>query len=308
MPRVSVVLPVYNAENTLRAALESVLSQTYKDFEVVVCDDGSKDRSREIAAEALSVLEGDRWQMRVGERLGPGGARNAGIRAARGEFIAFLDDDDIWMGEKLAHCVRDLDRGPFDLVCHSEVWQDERGRRRVRRYRDLFDESREPVVSLLRNNPFSTSAVVVRRDRLLEAGLFDSSLPSAEDYDLWIRLVLLPDFRIGFIDEPLGTYSVREGSESSAIDRRVRALLEIGRRHRPALLAASNRGRLEYWIYLARIHFTTGLRYFRQRQRILGIRMLLKGFLMWPFRLDWLVLALKERMRPACMPPGPVKR
>jgi glycosyltransferase involved in cell wall biosynthesis len=297
-PRVSVVIPVYNAEDTLADALDSVLHQTYDDVEVIVCDDRSKDRSAQLAREALSAWAETRWRIEDAGGVGPGGARNMGIKAARGEYVAFLDDDDAWAPEKLALCVEELEGGALDLVCHSEVWKDEQGQKRVRRYRDLFDEKKKPVVSLFRNNPFSTSAVVVRRDRLLEAGLFDPALPSAEDYDLWIRLVLLPGFRVGFVDQPLGTYTLREGSESSSVDRRLTALLEIGRRYRSELLAASRWGRLEHWIFRARTLFTTGFRYFRQGRRAFGLGMAALGFLMWPFRVDWLILALKERVRP----------
>ncbi len=296
-PRVSVVMPMFNAEATVVRALEGALAQTYEHLEIVVCDDGSRDRSRDLARDTLSVWDEDCWQVRDSGGIGPGGARNQGILASRGEYIAFLDDDDLWAPEKLEACVRELDGGPFDLVCHAEVWEGEDGNRRVRRYRDLFDESKGLFVSLMRNNPFSTSAVVVRKKHLEEAGLFDESLPSAEDYDLWLRLALLPGFRVGFIDEPLGTYALRTGSESSAIDRRFAALMEIGRRYRPQLSLVAKRGELEYWIFRARTLFTTGIRYAQQGRRRLGIWMALKGFLMWPFRADWALLALKERLR-----------
>ena len=296
-PRVSVVIPVYNAEATLEATLRSVVDQTYRDFEIVICDDGSRDRSREMAREILAASPIVSWQILHLGGFGAGGTRNQGIAQCRGEFIAFLDDDDAWEPEKLALCVQALDRESLDLVCHAETWMDEKGRCSVRRYSDLFDRDQPAIVSLMRNNPFSTSAVVVRRDRLEQSGGFDETLPSAEDYDLWIQLVLLPGFRVGFIDRPLGVYLVREGSESSRIERRQAALLAIGDRYRDVLRAASPWGGLEYWKYRAKTVFTSGLRYMVQGQWARGFLMAARGLGMWPFRFDWLTLAAKRALR-----------
>lgn len=295
-PRVSIVIPAYNAARWISAALESVAAQTYRDFEVVLCDDGSTDGTRQVAEALLGARGvGELRVLTLGGR-GAGGARNEGIRAARGEFVAFLDDDDWWTADKLARCLERLDAG-LDLVCHAEWWADVEGPRKLRRYSELFDAGRPPVVAVMRNNPFSTSAVVVRRSVLLAAGLFDETLPSAEDFDLWVRCVMQPGLRIGFIDEPLGTYFLREGSESAKIDRRMRALLTIGEKYAPALRAASPTGGLEHWIYVARVRFTTGLRLAAQGERAKGARLALTGFAMWPFRFDWVLLALRERRR-----------
>lgn len=296
LPRVSVVIPAYNAERTLPAALASVGAQGYRDFEVLVCDDASTDRTREVATEALRAGGVARWRVLALPKGNAAASRNHGIRAARGELVAFLDDDDSWEPTKLARSVAAIDAGPLDLLCHSEVWRSDDGAQRLRHYDELFDPNVPPVVSLFRNNPFSTSAVVVRRAHLLEAGLFDESLPSAEDYDLWIRLALIPGIRIGFLRETLGTYTLREGSESARIDRRLRALLAIGDRYAEPLARAAHGG-LERWRYVGKTYFTTGIRYAQQGRRGLGLGMALGGFLMWPFRHEWVLLALRERRR-----------
>jgi hypothetical protein len=129
---------------------------------------------------------------------------------------------------------------------------------------------------------------VVRRERLLAAGLFDTTLPSAEDYDMWIRLAMLPGIRIGFIDEVLGTYALRAGSESSKVERRMRAMLAIGARYSAALASASPRGRLESWMFRAKVYFTTGVRYVASGSTVRGIGLIIAGLAMWPFRFDWL--------------------
>jgi glycosyltransferase involved in cell wall biosynthesis len=296
-PRVSVVIPTYNAAGYLIETLASVAAQTFVDYEVLVCDDGSTDDTPAVAESALRSLGVARWRVVRVNRRGAAGSRNAGIAAATGDLVAFLDDDDHWTADKLARSVAAMDAERLDLLCHSERWRDEDGSERVRHYSPLFDRSVPPVVSLMRNNPFSTSAVVVRRARLTEAGPFDETLPSAEDYDLWIRLALLPGIRIGFLDEPLGTYLVRSGSESSKIDRRLTALLAIGERYATPLAAAARWGALERWRYQAKTYFTSGLRFAQQGSVARGARLALLGFAMWPFRFDLVRHALRERVR-----------
>lgn len=291
-------MPAHDAERTIVAALESVVALSFRDWEIVLCDDASTDGTR-AAAEACLARHGvaDRARVLALAHCGPSEARNAGIREARGEFVAFLDDDDTWEPAKLARCIEAIRAGSLDIVCHSEVWLDaDTGARQVRHYSALFDAGVHPLVSLMRNNPFSTSALVVRRAHLLEAGLFDPSLPSAEDYDLWIRLAMIPGVRIGFLDEALGTYLLRQGSESSKIDRRLRALLAIGERYAAPLAAASRYGRLEGWMFRGKTYFTSGIRYAQQGSRVRGGAMALRGLLMWPFRFDWVLFAVRQRL------------
>jgi hypothetical protein len=183
-------------------------------------------------------------------------------------------------------------------VCHSEIWRNERGEEKVVHYSPLFDPRRPPLISLLRHNPFSTSAVVVRRDRLVAAGdgPFDVTLPSAEDYELWMRLVAQPGFTIRFIDEPLGVYLVRRsGNESSRVDRRHAAMVEIGRRARAGSLGGGRAPTLEYLRYVGKTRVSSGLRYAAAGHRLRGLAMLATGLLLWPFRFDWLLLWLRGR-------------
>jgi glycosyltransferase involved in cell wall biosynthesis len=296
VPAVSVIVPAYNAESTIVAALESVVAQTFDDWELIVCDDASTDDTRVVAESYLASRGVSRWRVLPLDHCGPSEARNRGLAAARGEWIAFLDDDDTWEPAKLARCVASLRGDSLDLVCHDEYWLDDTGGSRRRTYAALYDPDVPPLVSLMRNNPFSTSAVMVRRSRLQATGGFDASLPSAEDYDLWIRLVMIPDLRIGFIEEPLGTYRVRAGSESSAIERRLSALLMIGERYAAPLAAASRLGRLEVWIFRAKTYFTSGLRFVGQGQRGRGARLVALGLAMWPFRFDWVRFAVRQRL------------
>lgn len=292
-PRVSVVLPARNAEATIIPALKSVVRQTFRDWELIVCDDGSTDGTRQVAESFLSGKGVEAWRILALDHGGPSASRNAGIRSARGEFVAFLDDDDSWEPRKLERCVEVLMGTPLDIVCHEEYWVTS-DRRTIRRYSALYDSRLPPLVSLMRNNPFSTSAVVLRRSLFDAAGLFDTSLPSAEDYDMWIRLVMVPGVRIGFIEEPLGSYALRPGSESAATERRLQALLAIGRRYSENVRQASRLGRLEVWMFRARVYFTTGIRLLKQGRRARGAMLATAGLLMWPFRWDWVRFALRQ--------------
>lgn len=295
-PLVSVVIPAHDSAATIVAAIESVAGQTFSDWELILCDDGSTDGTATLARERLGCLDPQRWRIVTLERSGPAEARNEAIRWARGEYVAFLDDDDTWEPEKLAKCVESLEAGPLDLICHDEWWVDEGGRARRRRYSLLYDSGLPPLVSVMRNNPFSTSAVVVRRALLREVGSFDPALPSAEDYDLWIRLAMMPGIQIGFLDEVLGTYSVRQGSESSGVDRRLRALLSIGSRYADPLREASRLGRLEVWMFRGKTYFTSGIRFAQQGRWLRGAGFIITGLLIWPLRLDWVRFAFRQRM------------
>ena len=294
---VSVVIPVRNAEATLLDALQSVTQQGYRPLELLICDDGSTDRSVSIAETFLATAAGITGRLLPAGGRGVSHARNVGIRSAEGAFIAFLDSDDSWAPNKLARCIGALEQSGADLVCHSERWRDEDGREKIVHYSSLFDSTLPPGIALLRHNAFSTSAVTVRRARLLELGdrPFDEEIPSAEDYDLWIRLVCLPGFRVSFLDEPLGVYLVRGGSESSRVQRRHAALLQIGRRARTGGAGVAPVPWREYVRFMGKAYVSCGVRYVSIGRRMRGVAMMVAGLALWPFRLDWITLWIKRR-------------
>ena len=181
-PLVSVVIPTFNRAWCLREAVDSVLSQEVGDFELIVVDDGSTDDTPQL-------LEGYGDAIRVlrRENRGVSAARNAGIAAARGELIAFLDSDDIWLPGKLRRQVEFFTSHPEALICQTEeLWV--RNGRRVnpgRRHRKRDGMIFAPSLDLCLVSP---SAVMVRRELFDRVGLFDESLPACEDYDLWLRV------------------------------------------------------------------------------------------------------------------------
>ena len=205
-PLFTVVIPAYNAEAFVCNALDSVASQTFTDYEVIVVDDGSTDEtSREIASWSKKYPEVNLEILKQANK-GIGGARNTGIRQANGVFVGFLDADDVWLEQKLEFVADHIKEAPgVDVVCHDEWLQmDKVGKKRLTygpyaTYRDL----------LFNGNCISTSATVVRRQKILEVGGFseDMRFNGVEDYDLWLRLGRA-GCRIEYLHKILGVYQV----------------------------------------------------------------------------------------------------
>ncbi len=198
-PRVSVVIPTYNRAGAVCEAVQSALDQTYSDLEVIVVDDGSTDDTAQRVGERFG---GDARVVLVSQpHSGPGAARNRGIERARGELIAFLDSDDVWYPEKLELQLRRLDESGAALVFSDFVFPDGVGERTRFQFTGFAgDTSLRGIVE--KRFPLCTPAVVARRRDLQEAGLFDESLPCAQDWDLWIRLIARRP--AAYVERPLG--------------------------------------------------------------------------------------------------------
>ena len=184
-PLVSVVIPAYNAAPYIGATVDSVFKQAFTDFEVLVINDGSPD----TPALELALRPYQRIRYLRQENRGPSSARNAGIHAAVGKYIAFLDSDDLWLPQHLAKQVGALKANPkLQMVYANGIYL--RGDIPVG---ILFDNSPQslPVdldCLLHERSTVITSSAVVEREALVKAGLFDERLRRCEDYDLWLRL------------------------------------------------------------------------------------------------------------------------
>ena len=193
--KVSVIIPTYNRAAMLKEAVDSVLAQDYPNFELIVVDDGSTDSTPKI----LNTYQDDVTVIRR-NNLGVSSARNAGIRAASGQFIAFLDSDDLWLPQKLSNQVEFFNLNPEALICQTEeIWI--RNSVRVnpkKRHKKVSGMIFEPSLELCLVSP---SAVMMQRSLFETVGLFDESLPACEDYDLWLRISCR--YPIHLIDTPL---------------------------------------------------------------------------------------------------------
>ena len=214
MIQVSVIIPTFRRPNFLRAALASVLAQTFPHFEVIVIDDASHDNTHEVVKEFV-----DARIRYISHEVNQGGsaARNTGIKHARGDYMAFLDDDDEWLPEKLnlqvellQTCSRDvggvytgctkIDRESGDIVCLKIP--DQRG--------DLSQ------TLLIKNCITSTSSILLRKECFEKVGVFDERLPSSQDYDLWLRISKL--FQFEYIAESLFIYHIHEKKIGTNLD------------------------------------------------------------------------------------------
>lgn len=210
----SVVIPTYNRAADLARCLDSLVAQTFREFEVLVCDDGSTDGSSEVVRRYERRLDVSyHWAENFG---GPARPRNNGARLARAEYVALLDSDDWWAPRKLEASVGPLDAGA-DLVYHDMLMVRSATQKRFWRHSRTRRLSSPVYEDLLKNgNGLSTSSVVVRRKVLLDIGGFseERGLIAWEDYDAWLRIARLTE-RFVRLDEPLGYYWAGGGNIST---------------------------------------------------------------------------------------------
>jgi glycosyltransferase involved in cell wall biosynthesis len=249
-PAVSIIMPAYRAAAYIADALDSVFAQTFKSYEVIVVNDGSPD-----AAELERVLEPymERIVYIRQENRGLSGARNTALRAARGRFIALLDADDIWLPNYLeAQTALMLADSSLDVLYpDAEVFGDapEAGQRFMEMCPSTGDVTFE---SLVRQECNVMICAMARHETVLRVGLFDESLRSSEDFDLWLRIVKAGG-RIAYHREVLVRYRKRRGSLSSdpvwmcrhilMVLEKAERNLELNREEREALLQATARFR-----------------------------------------------------------------
>ncbi len=202
MPTVSVIIPTYQRSHIVSQAINSVLAQTYKDYEIIVVNDGSQDNTPQV----LAQFSDTRITAIHQTNQGLSAARNTGIRSARGKYIAFLDDDDLWEPQKLEKQISILEANPnFGLIYSDALFFSDENGLLGSSYNQAFPTPNLQVLwTLFRYNYIPVLTVVVRRNCLDEVGLFDETLRSCEDHDLWLRLI--EKFPIYFLNEVLARY------------------------------------------------------------------------------------------------------
>lgn len=223
-PRVSVVIPSYNRGHTIVACLQSVLTQTFQDFEIIVVDDASADDTK---ARVASVEDPRIQYIAHAQNWGGAAARNTGIRAARGEFIAFLDSDDTWAPEKLAQQLACIEsRGPdYGVVYTWFIGRDNEGQEVSRSNHTLDGWAFESL--LVANYVGTFSSILVRRSVIEGVGGLDESLRSCQDWDLSIRLSRVT--KICCVEDYLVSY-LHNGKDKHRISSNPKSLIQGHRR------------------------------------------------------------------------------
>ena len=217
-PKVSVIIPAYNIAQFIVETLESVWAQTFTDYEVIVVNDGSPD-TEEFESALGPYL--DRIVYLKQENGGASVARNAGLQAARGEFVAFLDGDDVWLPDYLEEQMKFIRERGCDLACADALffgdsadkaptymiaWMNDAPAVGDFDFLDLVDAKRSVI----------TSGVVARRQPIINIGLFDEALRRAQDFDLWLRLACA-GHRLSFQRKALLKYRCRPNSLSGGV-------------------------------------------------------------------------------------------
>ncbi|NEQ65641.1 MAG: glycosyltransferase [Symploca sp. SIO2D2] len=221
MPTISVIIPAYNAESTIKETINSILNQTFTDFELIIINDGSQDSTLEV----VSSISDSRIRVFSYSNAGVSAARNRGIAEAKGEYFSFIDADDLWTPDKLEAQLAALQANPQAAVAYSWTdWVDESGQflrpgSRAKSNGNVLSEL------LFRDFIASGSNPLIRKEALTQVGGFDESLTPAADWEMWLRLA----GKYEFVNVPSAQilYRVSPNSMSANIWRMETESLEI---------------------------------------------------------------------------------
>jgi glycosyltransferase involved in cell wall biosynthesis len=278
-PLVSVILPTYNRKHLLKETIESVLSQTYKDLEVIVVDDGSTDNTEHF----ISNFNDERITYIKQDHRGVSSARNKGIENAKGEYIAFLDSDDKWLPSKIEEQLKVFKNSKLNPgVIYSGIeYIDENGKKireeRLPAYRGnlflyLLGARRNVVLGV-------GSTVLVKRVCFKECGLFDENMSYREDLDLLIRIS--KRFTFDYVPEPLAKIRIHKKRILTNIDTVIRG--------RELLFEKIYNDLKRHRRILAKYYYQTGILYLRKNDKPKGKEYMIKSIRTFP-----LIGAIKE--------------
>lgn len=280
LPVISVVIPTYNHASLLKNAIDSVLNQSFQEWEAIIVNNYSEDNTVEIIASYKDK------RIRLVNFRNNGiiaASRNQGIKLSTGKFIAFLDSDDIWYPEKLDRCLRILESG-CDAVCHGEMWVEDGVKLRKVFY---GPKQRTTYLSLLyTGNCLSTSAIIVRKELLELVGGFDEDplMVTVEDYDLWLRLAKSGcDF--AFLDEILGEYRLHGNNLSKVVMKHFNAELALLHKHFSKIPDSGLASRLYKRKRLSQAYCAASRRMQEENSQYSSAKLLYQSWIKFPFLL-----------------------
>ena len=230
MPVISVVIPTYNRAHLIKRAIDSVLSQTYQDFELIIVDDGSNDNTEDI----VKNINDDRIRyIRHNKNKGSSAARNTGIENSKGEYIAFLDSDDVWLEKKLEKQMKVFSAsGPEIGVIHCGIQYIDYETQKPLKQWIIKDNINEKVFNTFGAAP-GTPTMLIRKSVLMDVGFFDESIPAHEETDLSIRLA--QKYKYKLIDEFLVVSYSNHTQITSNLDSFIRGKEIIYEKHKNTL-------------------------------------------------------------------------
>ncbi len=267
-PLISVIIPAYNCETTIQTALESVLCQTYPNLEIIAIDDGSTDGTRAV----IQRLSDQRLRLISQTNAGVSASRNLGIQCSKGELIAFLDADDLWVPTKLTAQFKALQARPAAAVAYSWTDHIDSSGHLLRAGLRCCHTGNVYQSLLLANFLESGSNPLIYRSALETVGGFDPELSHAEDWDMWLRLAQLYEFVV--VPEPQVLY--RMSSESASCNfqqHEISTLKMLEKTFRGASSTVKSRCLAQFYRYLTFKVLETPLRTVAHRQRgLLALR------------------------------------
>jgi len=292
--KVSIIVPTYNRAHLVTETIDSILAQTVKDFELIVVDNESTDNTEEVIKSYT-----DR-RIRYFQHQNNGLVavnRNYGISKANGEYIAFCDDDDLWMPEKLERQVKLLDLNKeLGLVYSDSYIMDENGDLE----RDtLFSNSRplrgNVFDKLFQSNCIPTLTVMIRREVLSKVGGFDPKYIIAQDYDLWLRIA--EHYPIDFTEEPLAKYRIHGGSISRNWELAINEVFQLTEYwlEKKANLERGFRGKAKQ--KQANLHISLMVCYFRNHQNQKAISESMNLIRLFPYSLVLVPMVIAKLRR-----------
>ncbi len=233
---VSIIIPTYNAEPFIKKCLYSAKNQTYKNIEVLICDDCSTDNTKKIV---LQLKDKRITYLKTKKNSGgPAVPRNLGIQKAKGKYIAFLDQDDSWDKKKIKKCIKKLQQG-YQFCYHQLIY----GSNKILD-KHKIDITKNPLKILLEKGPIpTTSGIVVCKKTIKKVRGFDESknLIAGEDYDCWLRIAK-SGAKFCFIREPLGAYG-KNPNRLTSPQKAIKILAEIKKRY------FANEKNIPFWIH-----------------------------------------------------------
>ena len=221
---VSVIIPTYNREKCILASIESALMQTYENIEIIIVDDASIDGTEEL----IKNIDDERIHyIKNNINLGPAETRNIGVKIAKGEYIAFLDSDDVWKNNKLEKQMQKMNENKNYAMCYCKFNHFMEGRSQV--FPSEHNEKNElegnVYKTLLKENKVSTQTMLINKRIFNDIGGFDSSMRAVEDWDLALRISA--KYEIAYVDEALVDVYYTEGSVNYNCDNWVDGCLKI---------------------------------------------------------------------------------
>jgi len=218
MAKVSVIIPTYNRADFLHVAITSVLNQTFQDFEIIVVDDASKDRTSEVVNSFHDKrIKYFRHETNRGGSAGGSAARNTGIINSNCAYIAFLDDDDEWLPEKLGMQIEVLAASPPEVgVVYTGYTVVDRASGTILAQKNPTKRGDLSTDLLKENCLGNSSSIFLRKECFEKIGLFDEMIPGFEDYDVWIRLSRA--FHFDYVEQPLVKYYVHSNQIWTNVD------------------------------------------------------------------------------------------